>query len=316
MNKLQAELDWATITPWSKSTPFPIGAPKKPTVIERRNAHLASWGPDPDGRHRTPCWIHTSTETIGFVCTMSVAPGDFFEVGNHPNVETYYQMAGVLHVSNPDTGQVCAIHPGEAFIMPAFQYHIGYNFSTDESLTLAVIPGDSHTAEFQENPLLEANYNRKQVALFGGATRNEGFNSHLLQLGEWPPIDTAVAAHKKDFVLMPRSKWLQVIFGVDPRSAVLGSFYYSTPQLGAYTVLIPPNRISVAHSLSGETVIYVQHRDIIVDILNSGDALYGEEGDAIFIPPGVPFQYQNRGDQPVEVQVITAPWEGATIAAP
>ena len=125
------KLDWDTLTQWSKGFPFRGGEPQVPRVIPRRSIPFSS--ADPEGHHRTPCWIYTSTPQIGFVCTMSVAPGDFFENGNHPNVETYYQLSGTLHVQNADTGQVVEVRPGDGFVMPAYEYHIGHNFSTEES---------------------------------------------------------------------------------------------------------------------------------------------------------------------------------------
>ncbi|MCU1490093.1 MAG: gentisate 1,2-dioxygenase [Acidimicrobiaceae bacterium] len=307
------KLDWDTLSHWSKGFPFRPGERQVPRVIPRRSIPFSSWGPDPEGRHRTPCWIYTSTQQIGFVCTMSVAPGDFFENGNHPNVETYYQMSGTLHVQNADTGEVVEIRPGDGFVMPAFEYHIGHNFSTEESLTLCCVPGESHTQEFRNNPILAENYTRNPVTLFGESTANEGFPSQFKKLAAWPAPTHAIERGKSDFVPVPRSDWLNVVLGADPRYAVLASFYYSSPQLAAYSVTVPPNRISQAHAINGETVIYVRHRDLIIDVLDTGESLYAEEGDAVFIPPGVRFQYQNRGDKTIEVMVFSSPWEPATL---
>jgi quercetin dioxygenase-like cupin family protein len=310
------KLDWGALTSsWSKNFPFTAGNEQRPLVIPRRSIPFASWGPDPDGRHRTPCWIYTSTPQIGFVCTMSVAPGDFFENGNHPNVETYYQLSGTLHVQNADTGQVIEVRPGDAFVMPAFEYHVGYNVGTKESYTLCCVPGESHTEEFRKNPILAENYAREPVTLFGHSNANAGFPSQLRHLAEWPSLALPSERGKSDFVLMPRSDWLNVILGPDPRTAVLAGFYYSSPQLAAYMVTVPPNRISKAHAIDGETVIYVKERDLIIDILDSGESLYAEEGDAVFVPPNVRFQYQNRGDETIEVMAFSSPWSpGASFA--
>jgi uncharacterized RmlC-like cupin family protein len=307
------KLDWGTLTQWSKGFPFPPGQAQVPKVIPRRSIPFSAWGPDPEGRHRTPCWIYVSTPQIGFVCTMSVAPGDFFENGNHPNVETYYQLSGVLHVQNADTGQVVEVRPGDGFVMPAYEYHIGHNFSTEESLTLCCVPGESHTEEFRKNPILAENYSREPVTLFGRSNENDGFPSQLRHLSEWPSSAHPSHRGKNDFTRVPRDEWVNVILGPDPRYATLASFYYSSPQLAAYSVTIPPNRISEAHAIDGETVIYVKHRDLIIDVLDSGESLYAETGDAIFMPPGVRFQYQNRRDESIEVMVFSSPWAPATL---
>jgi mannose-6-phosphate isomerase-like protein (cupin superfamily) len=311
MTSAESTPSWETLTPWSKRFPFAPGDKVRPVVVERRSAYLSSWGPDPDGRHRTPCWVYTSTEQIGFVCIMSVAPGDFFEIGNHPNVETYYQLSGVLQVSNPDTGQVAEVRPGDGFVMPAYEYHVGYNFSTEESLTLACVPGESHTPEFHDNPLLAENYSREPISLFGSVREHDGFESRLRQLASWP--DEGRPVGKRDFRVLPKRDWLRFVLGKDPRAAVLASFYYSTPQLAAWSVLVPPNRISEVHQADGETVIYLYQHNLIIDLAGTGDSLYAEAGDAIFIPPGVPFQYQNRSDVPVEAMVFTSPFGPASL---
>jgi mannose-6-phosphate isomerase-like protein (cupin superfamily) len=308
-----SKLDWGTLTQWSKGFPFRAGERQVPRVIPRRSIPFSSWGPDPEGHHRTPCWIYTSTPQIGFVCTMSVAPGDFFENGNHPNVETYYQLSGTLHVQNADTGQVVEVRPGDGFIMPAYEYHIGHNFSTEESYTLCCVPGESHTEEFRNNPILAENYAREPVTLFGGANANDGFPSQLRHLAEWPSMAHPAQRGKSDFIHVPRTDWLKVVFGADPRYALLASFYYSSPQLAAYGITVPPNRIGQAHAIDGETVIFVKHLDLIIDVLDSGESLYAEEGDAIFIPPGVRFQYQNRRDKSIEVMVFSSPWSPAAL---
>lgn len=309
------KLDWETVSKWSKGFPFAPGERQVPRVIPRRSIPFSSWGPDPEGRHRTPCWIYTSTEQIGFVCTMSVAPGDFFENGNHPNLETYYQLSGTLHVQNADTGQVVEVRPGDGFVMPAFEYHVGYNFGTEESVTLCCVPGESHTEEFRANPILAENYDREPVTLFGRSSSNAGFPSQLGYLAEWPASELPTKRGVHDYVRLPRSEWLNVILGPDPRYALLASFYYSTPQLAAYSVTVPPNRIGQAHAIDGETVIYVKELDLIIDILDTEESLYAEEGDAIFIPAGVRFQYQNRRDKEIEVMVFSSPWGPASLVS-
>jgi uncharacterized RmlC-like cupin family protein len=83
--------------------------------------------------------------------------------------------------------------------------------------------------------------------------------------------------------------------------------------LAAYSVTVPPNRIGQAHAINGETVIYVQDLDVIIDVLDTGESLYAEKGDAIFIPPGVRFQYQNRRDETIELMVFSSPWDPAAL---
>jgi mannose-6-phosphate isomerase-like protein (cupin superfamily) len=52
---------------------------------------------------------------------------------------------------------------------------------------------------------------------------------------------------------------------------------------------------------------------VIIDVLDTGESLYAEKGDAIFIPPGVRFQYQNRRDETIELMVFSSPWDPAAL---
>ena len=305
-------LPWETIAPWSQNFPFRQDEQPRATVIGWRTIPFASWGPDPEGSHRTPCWIYVSTPRLGFVCTMSVAPGDFFEVGNHPNVETYYVLNGVLHLQNADSGQVLELGPDNAGIIPAFEYHVGYNFSTEEVYVLACIPGESHTAEMHKDPLLALHHTNKEIVLHGEAPENEGTPSKLRELAQWPPLDQPRTARAQDNRRVHRSDWLQFITGQNPRAAILSSFYYSTPQLAAGSVTIPPNRISAGISTHGETVIYVKEHCLVVNILETGQCLYAEKGDVIFVPPGLTMQYQNTTAHTIEAMTFVTPWTEAT----
>ena len=304
-------LPWETIAPWSKNFPFRQGEEQKATVIPWRSIPFASWGPDPEGLHRTPCWIYVSTERMGFVCTMSLAPGDFFEVGNHPNVETYYILSGVLHLSNVDTGQVSELRSDDVAIIPAFEYHVGYNFSTEEAYVLCCVPGESHTEELHGDPTLAHHYKRREIVLYGETLENEGVASKLRELKQWPPLDGPYTKREDDNRRLHRDEWIQFITGSNPRAAVLTSLYYSTPQLAAGSVTIPPNRISTGILNRGETVIYVKERCLVVNVRETAQCLYAEKGDAIFIPPGLTIQHQNTTDKSIEAMIFTTPWEGA-----
>jgi mannose-6-phosphate isomerase-like protein (cupin superfamily) len=302
---------WELVAPHEKNFPFRQGEEQKATVIPWRSVPCVTWVPDPDDSHRTPCWVYVSTERMGFVCTMSVAPGDFFEIGNHPNVETYYMLSGVLHLSNPDTGQVVELRPDDAAIIPALEYHVGYNFSTEKAYVLCSVPGECLTPEMHADPVWAHNYHRREVTIYGDTVENDGFASKLRELRQWPPSNGAITRRDGDNRRVHRGEWIQFVTGNRPRTAILSSFYYSTPQLAAGSVIIPPNRVSAAIRNTGETIIYVKERCLVVNILETGQGLYAEERDAVFVPPGLTIQYQNTTSSTVEAMTFTTPWEGA-----
>ena len=300
-------LSWDELFRWSENLPFKKGETQAPCVVRWRDAVLADFSAQPDGQHRTPVWMLVSTQKIGFVCIMSVAPGDNFDIDNHPNLETYYMLQGVFHLSNPDTGQVIELHPGDAALIPANQYHRGYNFSTEEVRVLACVPGAWHTPEMKENPELIWGYDRTEIRLYDGARENGEFGSKLGNLRQWPPADR-LENLGHDNQRLPRSEWLRFITGSPARNAVLTSFYLSTPTLAAGSVVIPPNRISSIQRFSGETVIYVERDAVAVNIVNTGVDLWAEAGDCVFIPAGVPFQYHNTLDRNIEPLFFHVPW--------
>jgi mannose-6-phosphate isomerase-like protein (cupin superfamily) len=306
--------DWDKQVPWSKKVPFQPGEQPRPCVIHRTQFVVANAGSGrPDGHAPTPCYVIASTPRLGFVCIMIVAPGDYFESSNHPNDETYYQVDGTLHLANSHTGQVMELHRSEALLIPAYEYHVGYNLGNKESVTLACVPGESHTPEMKADPVLEHHFGGPEVNFDSTVREHAGHPSKLRELAQWPPSPGrgAVTTGAKDNVLIPRSQWLRFITG-GLRAPVLTSLYFCSAMLAAGSVMIPPGRISSPQQFSGETVLFTIDRPVVINIPSTAyAALHAEPGEAIFIPPGIPFEYQNFTGEPVEVFFWTTPWEGA-----
>ena len=217
-------------------------------------------------------------------------------------------LQGQFHLSNPDTGQVVELHPGDAALIPACQYHRGYNFSTEEVRVLACVPGAWHTPEMKGNPDLIWGYDRIEVRLHDRGSQNSEFRSKLHDLRQWPPTGSTERMPAEDNQRIPRSEWLRFITGSPARNAILTSFYLSTTAMAAGSVRIPPNRISSIQQVSGETVIYVERDALAVNIVSTGVDLWAEAGDCIFIPAGVPFQYHNTLDRYIEPFFFHVPW--------
>ncbi len=92
--------------------------------------------------------VAVSTPAMELDGKFSVAPGGWFDPGDHPNVEIYYILEGVLHLSNPDGSDVVRLVPGDAALIPAFAFHHGYNFENEDVVIYWWVPGEMHTDVF------------------------------------------------------------------------------------------------------------------------------------------------------------------------
>src|SRR5437879_11639619 len=91
---LTGKKSWSELVNWYQR--FPSGdADPYPCKITPATAHFMSWGPDADGLHRTPNPVYFSTPAMT-TGVFSLAPGDYFKPGNHPNPETYWIRSGTL----------------------------------------------------------------------------------------------------------------------------------------------------------------------------------------------------------------------------
>ena len=126
--------------------PFMDGV-QYPRVIRRADAGYAAWAPEDSVTQ--PVWCYVSTHRVN-AGTFYVQPKEWFDPGNHPGPEPYYGLRGCLHLGNPDTADVIEIQAGDAANIPAFAYHIAFNFGDTEAEILWWVPGEMHTEEWKE----------------------------------------------------------------------------------------------------------------------------------------------------------------------
>ena len=102
------------------------------------------------------------------------------------------------------------IQAGDAANIPAFAYHIAYNFGDTEAEILWWVPGEMHTEEWKEKIDTTADgkwYEREPVTLNGPHDRNEGFPSHLDDLAQLAAGGESTKG-PLDMQHLPRSTWL------------------------------------------------------------------------------------------------------------
>ncbi|HZO99132.1 MAG TPA: cupin domain-containing protein [Terriglobia bacterium] len=320
---------WDEVAGWFQRFPFGDSEPY-PAKITPQTAYFMSWGPDADGLHRTPNPIYFSTKAMT-TGVFSLAPGDYFKPGNHPNPESYVILKGMLWVGHADTGQYHELHAGDAYVIPAFTFHLGYNFGDETVEILFMIARTTHTDQMRTNPTYDDHYQnfRHPILLHPdvdhqyqrhkswaqpGFRKGEVPPSRLDELHCWPPRGGKSVNHNPEVdhvQIVGRQEWLHFVTGKDYQHQFVTSFCYSTDEFQTGKIKIPPGRVTNAIRLPGERVYYPQGETPLVVILSeSGNSLIGSKGDALFVPANTVHQFQNPGHHAVEGIFVSATREG------
>jgi quercetin dioxygenase-like cupin family protein len=285
--------------PWHHRQPFQ-GVPQFPCVIGPGDACYFSWAPEPGNSMAT--WVHVGTRRLN-QGTFYVEPGHWFDAGNHPNPEPYYVLRGSLMLSNPDTSDVVELRAGDAANIPAFAFHHAWNVGGETCEIVWWVPGEMHTDEFKHAISTRERgewrwYPRDPVMLNGTHPRNTGFSSHLDDLGGWPPPQSSKGP--LDMQHLPRSRWLHLLQGTNPRLTILVSFFYCDEQIRCGKVALPAGRESEPESGPWEKTVYVVTGSLSVNLTGSGRSLLASPGDVVFLPPETEHSLQAIGDELVE----------------
>jgi quercetin dioxygenase-like cupin family protein len=286
---------YETAWPGHHRQPF-NGVDQYPCVITRADAEFNAWAPEDSVTQ--PVWCYVSTHRVN--CgTFYVQPKEWFDPGNHPGPEPYYALRGTLLLGNPDTADVIEINAGDAANIPAFAYHIAFNFSDTEAEILWWVPGEMHPEDFKKK-IHDGQgkwYEREPVMLNGPRDRNEGFPSHLDDLAKWPPERPTKGP--LDMQHLPRSTWLHTFEGVDRRKTILASFFYCDERIRCAKLSIPRWGESQKNSGDYERLLYVESGTLSVNLTASGRGLIARPGDMVFVPPFVEHSLQAIDDEPV-----------------
>jgi quercetin dioxygenase-like cupin family protein len=290
---------YEAICPWHHRQPFD-GVEQSPLLIGRQESLYQSWAPAPG--NSTPSWMYVSTRRVN--CgVFYIQPGGWFDPGNHPGPEPYYILKGTLHLANPDTSGVIEVRAGDASNIPAFAYHHAWNFGDEVCEILWWVPGEMHTEEFKAKLDRDAAnpqwYEGSPVMLNGPHQRNEGFPSHLDDLQGWPSATDTRAP--MDMQHLPRSTWLHLLQGTDPRLTVLNSFFYSDERIRCSMVSLPAGRESQSESGDYERLLYVESGALSVNLTGTGASLLAGPSDLVFLPSFTEHSLQAIGDESVAV---------------
>ena len=284
---------YEALCPWHHRQPFD-GVEQRPCVITRAEAAYCTSVPF----RSEPVWMYASTMRVN-AGTLYVQPGEWFDPGDHPGPEPYFCLRGRLHLGNPDTADVIEISEGDAANIPAFAQHHAWNLGEDVAEIFWWVPGEMHSEEWKQK-IHEGRgkwYEREAVKLNGTHDRNEGFPSHLDDLAQWPPERSTKAP--MDMQHLPRSTWLHMLQGNEPRKTILVSFFYCDERIRLAHVELPQSRETEPESGDYERLLYVVSGTLSVALTGTGNGLLAKPGDIVFLPPFTQHSLQAIDSEPV-----------------
>jgi quercetin dioxygenase-like cupin family protein len=100
---------------------------------------------------------------------------------------------------------------------------------------------------------------------------------------------------------LPRSTWLNLLQGTDPRLTIVNSFFYCDERIRCSMVSLPRGRESQAESGAYERLLYVEKGALSVNLTGTGKSLLAGPDDVVFLPPFTEHSLQAIGDEPVQV---------------
>jgi quercetin dioxygenase-like cupin family protein len=123
--------------------------------------------------------------------------------------------------------------------------------------------------------------------------------SHLDDLERWPPAGSTKG--DLDMQHLPRSTWLHLLQGTDPRLTVLNSFFYCDERIRCSLIALPAGRESQPESGDYERLLYVESGALSVNLTGTGKSLLASPDELVFLPPFTEHSLQAIGDEPVSV---------------
>ena len=186
--------------------------------------------------------------------------------------------------------------------IPAFTFHLGYNFGDETVEILFMIARTTYTDQMRTNPTYDDHYQnfRNPILLHPeiddhcqkhnswaqpGFQEGEAPGSRLDDLDCWPPRSGKSVNHNPDVdhvQIVGQQEWLRFVTGKDYQRQSVTSVCYSTDEF--QTGKIPPGRVTNAIRLPGERVYYSQSETPFIVILSeSGNSMIGAKGEALYV---------------------------------
>ena len=266
-----------------------------PAAIPYGSVTRYLWGDDEAGE--VADWIYVSSNQIhqlvyGVPGGASFTHSDQFRTIFAADL-VYYVLSGILVLSNPATGEVQRLLPGEAALFRRDTWHHAFNIS----------PEPLRVLEFFAPPPSQGTsgtYARKQPLLEESTYTRDEF------LGRWPFAAAEEAATRTIYPIREHDLLWRMEGKKHP---LLVGLLASTEHLTVGRIDLQPGQHSDVECHGGDESIYVLSGTVNLRPYGEGRPgwleLHARDGG--YIPQGTPHQYYNISDKPATLLFGVAP---------
>lgn len=265
-----------------------------PTFIPKEGRALQIWGDDETGEVADAIYI--SNEKIHLMVFTMPPGGGFVHSQGFRTLfdadELYHVLTGTLLLTNPETGEVHLVRPGEAVYFGRDTWHHAFTHGAEAVRVLEFIAPGPLSGNTQA-------YARTKPNLAEVKTIAEEW------LGRWPHAREEARRAGTMQLLDER----EVLWALDGAERVLVGIRVSTERMTVGTVDLRPSQRSDVHAHAGDECVFAASGKVGIHLPEHDGQRWFELApeDGMFIPEGTPHRYQNVSDAPTRLFFIVAP---------
>ena len=276
-------------------TPSPRPTFPGPAHIPYEAATRHLWGDQASGE--VADWIYVSSDKIHHL-VFGLPPGGGFRHSDAYRTvfaadEVLYVLSGTMVIANPETGEVHQVAAGDAVFFGPDTWHHAFNYGTEPLRVLEFFapPPSQGTA---------GTYARTRPNLTAVTYTQDRW------LGRWPAARVE-ARHQHTMQVLRAGEALWRLEGHD--RPILVGILATTDRLTVGKVRVLPGQHSDAHVHGGDESLYLLEGSLNVRLPEHEGQSWFElkPADGFYIPQGVPHQYYNIADRPVDFIFGVAP---------
>ncbi|HYN88688.1 MAG TPA: cupin domain-containing protein [Ardenticatenaceae bacterium] len=265
-----------------------------PTAIPSQAVTRHLWGDDASGE--VADWIYASTDKIHQL-VFGLPPGRAFRHSDAYRTifaadEVLYVLSGTMVISNPETGEVHRVRPGEAAFFRRDTWHHAFNYSTEQLRVLeyfAPPPSQGTSGAYaQTKPYLATPSYTQDQWIGQAATRQSAEGSFTIRV-----------LREADVLWRLEGQEQPALVGI----------LASTEHLTVGTIELLPGQRTDVHAHGGDESLYLLEGTLNVRVPENDGPRWFELNprDGFYIPQGTPHQYYNVSDRMVKLIFGVAP---------
>jgi mannose-6-phosphate isomerase-like protein (cupin superfamily) len=258
----------------------------EPTVLRYADLERRTWGDEQTGRLSD--WFYADDVDMNLNIVGMAPNGSALSSPANPTVfgadELFYVLEGMMVQSNPVTGEVFVVKPGEAIFFRKDTWHYQWNYSNTQLRMLEF---------FQPAPKngTGGSYARSQPPMENAPKQGQ---DELL--GNWPMARDA--EREKSAWLIREDDILWRMEGTVRGREILVGILASTEHLTAGKMTFLAGQRSCDYVHNGEKVLFVENGNLHVEFTGTKKWVELDAFDGLRIPSGVKHSFYNMSHEP------------------